>query len=298
MSARILPLRLSPSVPAAVRRRAPSRHRSPLSRSLGRLALAMSILPSVAHAQRPGVPSLAAAGGRVVAGLHGVVLDTADRPIAGVRVQVQRQAERSVMDVTRDEGRFAIAPLTPGEYLLSVRAIGYRPADFVVTVGADVQQPNYELVLEPAPQELRSMLIVASPMRVKRLAGFAERQRHGGGHYFTAEQIMESRPSRLSDMLQTVPGLVFTPWAFNGNYRRAFSRSGGPNGVRCLMSVYLDGSRLPDGWSIDDLATLDNVAAVEIYTRWMATPPQFVHGGDDDRCGAVAVWTKDGAGVS
>jgi hypothetical protein len=227
-----------------------------------------------------------------------VVLDTADRPIAGVRVQVQRLAERSVMDVTRDGGRFAIAPLTPGEYLLSVRAIGYRPADFVVTVGANAQQPNYELVLEPAPQELRSMLIVASPMRVKRLAGFAERQRHGSGHYITAEQIMESRPSRLSDMLQTVPGIALTPWAFNGNYRRAFSRSGGPNGVRCLMSVYLDGSRLPDGWSIDDLATLENVAAVEVYTRWMATPPQFVHGGDDDRCGAVAVWTKDGAGVS
>ena len=233
----------------------------------------------------------------LVAGIHGVVLDTTDRPIAGVRVEVQRRPGRALLDVTRDEGRFAIAPLAPGEYLLSVRAIGYKPADFVVTVATDAR-PTYELVLEPAPQELQSMLIVASPMRMKRLSGFAERQRRGGGHYITALEIMESSPSRLSDLLQTVPGLVLTPWAFNGNYRRAFSRSGGPNGARCLMSVYLDGSRLPDGWSVDDLATLDNVAAVEIYTRWMATPPQFVHGGDDDRCGAIAVWTRDGAGIS
>lgn len=300
MSARILP----PLFAAALRHHSAApggsrAARSRASRSLGGLylaVLAVSILPSVPRAQPAAAPPLAA-GGEMVAGLHGVVLDTADRPIAGVRVQVQRRAHRSVMDVTRDQGRFAIAPLTPGEYLLSVRAIGYRPADFVVTVGADVQ-PNYELVLEPAPQELRSMLIVASPMRVKRLAGFAERQRHGSGHYITAEQIVKSQPSRLTDMLQAVPGLALAPWAFNGNYRRAYSRSGGPNGIRCLMSVYLDGSRLPDGWSIDDLATLENVAAVEVYTRWMATPPQFVHGGDDDRCGAVAVWTKDGAGVS
>lgn len=233
----------------------------------------------------------------MVAGLRGVVLDTADRPIAGVRVEVQRQAERSRLDITRDEGRFAITPLTPGEYLLSVRAIGYRPADFVVTVAADTQ-PNYELVLEPAPQELQRMLIVASPMRVRRLAGFAERQRFGSGHYITAQEIMKSRPSRLSDMLQTVPGIAFAPWAYNGNYRRAYARAGGPNGVRCVMSVYLDGGRLPDGWSIDDLATLENVAAIEVYTRWISTPPQFVHGGDDDRCGAIVVWTKDGAGIS
>lgn len=273
----------------------PSRSWRPLVRP-GLLLLALAVLPSVPRAQHPGAPSLAA-GGRMVAGLRGVVLDTANHPIPGVRVRVQRQAERTIMDVTRAGGRFAIAPLTPGEYLLSVSAIGYRPADFVVTVAADTQ-PSYEVVLEPAPQELRAMRIVASPMRIKRLAGFAERQRHGGGHYITAAEILETQPSRLSDMLQTVPGIALTPWAFNGNYRRAFARSGGPNGVRCLMSVYLDGSRLPDGWSVDDLAALDNVAAVEVYTRWMSTPPQFVHGGDDDRCGAVVVWTKDGAGSS
>ena len=229
--------------------------------------------------------------------VRGVVMDTASQPVEGVRVELLPSPSHSLRAVTRSRGEFVIAPLTLGQYVLTIRALGYRPVEFVVTVTEEVT-PNYEVILEPVPQELRAMRIVASPARIERLSGFVTRQRHGSGHFITAEEIERTRPARLTDMLQTVPGLIFTPWAGNGNFRRVFAKNGGPNGARCLISVYVDGTRLPDGWSVDDITPLDNIAGMEIYTRWMGTPPQFVYGGDDDRCGAIVLWTKDGRGYS
>ena len=288
-----------PPVPKRLRTRRP---RSPRLGALGAVAtlvLLAAMTPAVAGAQAPQSARAAqfASAEASLGVVRGVVMDTASQPVEGVRIELLPSPSRTLRAVTRSRGQFRIAPLAVGQYVLTVRALGYRPAEFVVNVTEDVT-PIYEVVLEPAPQELRAMRIIASPARMERLSGFVSRQRRGEGQYVTAEEIERARPVRLSDMLLAMPGLVFTPWAGNGNFRRIFARHGGHNGARCLISVYVDGTRLPDGWSVDDITALDNIAGVEVYTRWMGTPPQFVYGGNDDRCGAIVLWTKDGRGYS
>src|SRR4051794_27562494 len=63
--------------------------------------------------------------------IAGVARDTARRPLANVDISA-RPGHGSVH--TDAEGRFTIADVRPGEYVLYARAIGYRPVNQTVIV--------------------------------------------------------------------------------------------------------------------------------------------------------------------
>lgn len=263
----------------------------------GRRRSPAPLLPVVALAATLTMPyalsPAAAQPARLAAGnVQGVVLDSLDHPLVGARLQLHQLPRPPRLALTHEAGRFSIDSVPAGDYLLSVRALGFRPAEFVVTVRAGAA-PRYEIVLTPLPFELAPVEVEASFGRAgMRMQGFYNRMQRGGGRYFTSEEIERRRPNLLSDMLQTVAGLSFRPAAANSNLRAAYANHGGLNGGRCAMNLYVDGSLLPPGWAVDDLADLPEIAGIEIYDGWMHTPPQFVPADYDRRCGAIAIWTK------
>jgi hypothetical protein len=258
--------------------------------SIPSLAAALSLLLLVA----PGAgvaaqPSLARAG---VGNLRGIVLDTASNLLPGAQLQLHRLPKPPRLAITQDGGSFALDSVQAGSYLLSVRALGYKPAEFAVTVEPG-GSPRYEIVMEPLPLELNAMVVEASFGRGgAKMAGFIGRMRSGRGRFVTSEQLERQRPNLLSDALQANPSLSFSPSQFNGNYRRAYAKRGGLNGGRCAMNLYIDGSLLPEGWAVDDVAQISEIAGIEIYEDWMSAPAQFVPANYDLRCGAIVIWTK------
>lgn len=248
--------------------------------------LALVLLAGTAGAQ----PSAERTG---VGHLRGIVLDTANHVLEGAQLQLHRLPLPPRLAIARSQGRFALDSIPAGDYLLSVRALGYRPAEFAVTVEGG-EMPSFEIMLEPLPLELQAMVIEASFGRAgARMAGFVNRMRGaGGGRFLTSEELERKRPNLLSDLLQSYPGLAFSPSWQNSNYRQAFARRGGLNGGRCAMNLYVDGSLLPEGWAVDDVAPIAEIAGLEVYDDWMSAPPQFVPSSYDLRCGAIVIWTK------
>nr|MCU0636558.1 hypothetical protein [Gemmatimonadaceae bacterium] len=63
---------------------------------------------------------------------------------------------------------------------------------------------------------------------------------------------------------------------------------------RCLLPIFLDGAKLPlgGGTALDDVLSVNDVAAVEVYTSLAGLSPEFL--GRTDNCGAVLLWTRSG----
>lgn len=85
--------------------------------------------------------------------VHGVVREAGSgQPIPVALVMI---TERGVRLFTSDMGRFSIPGLTPGEYLVDLRQIGYAPASFRIRVtGGDPQPQTPPLILELVRQPL------------------------------------------------------------------------------------------------------------------------------------------------
>ena len=56
------------------------------------------------------------------------------------------------------------------------------------------------------------------------------------------------------------------------------------------------GGNEPSSLIIDDFVTRDDVAAMEVYARGSAVPPEFA--GGNTGCGVIAVWSRRAAGAA
>src|SRR3990170_1482662 len=90
------------------------------------LAICASLIARPAGAQRGGAAPASARGA-----ITGSVTDTSLRPIAAADVMVIGTNARLTAD---DDGRFRILEIPPGEFLVWVRRLGYRPVSSVVHV--------------------------------------------------------------------------------------------------------------------------------------------------------------------
>ena len=65
----------------------------------------------------------------------------------------------------------------------------------------------------------------------------------------------------------------------------------GPGGSTCSPNIYVNGMRVDTGLGgIQSVVDVDQIAAVEAYTRASSTPLQY--GGTGASCGVVLIWTK------
>lgn len=101
----------------------------------------------------------AVAQGRQAGGVTGTVVDSATgAPVLAAEVRV---AELHRADRTHQDGRFSILDITPGRYTLSVRRIGFKQADRVVTIVAG-RTETLRIQLVPAPFELSPTVVTGA----------------------------------------------------------------------------------------------------------------------------------------
>jgi hypothetical protein len=267
------------------------------------------------------------AGGQV---LRGRLLDLdTDEPIAGGIVTLLSSEGEPVRNVvTGEDGMYELVAPQPGRYFVEARRIGYRswmdgPVDLEP---GDLWDSAFHL--QAIPVRLDPVEISAPATREEaylQRVGFYERQKADFGHFIGREQIEQRAPARLTDLLNSVPGVRLVPGA--GGFDRAgisFQGSVLSQGGPCHPRVYIDGlivirgdarargldvQGLPEmateafgggdpsirpEIALDDVVMPEDVQAVEVYRRGSEVPARFGGMSTQTQCGAIVIWTRRG----
>jgi len=231
--------------------------------------LLLGMLGTPAHAQRDTTARLA---GTVRSSINGL-------PISGVMVAVRGSR---IFDVSDSTGSFELAGLPDGQQLVRILygdSLSYEKE-------MDLKQGKtltLSVLLDVAATELAPIVVEAQTLSAERsLAGFYERKKSGFGRYYTLADL-KRRP------LETLQALLLESGV------RVRCRVGqclalGSDGGRvCVMSLFLDGLRMPTDYL--NLARVDELAGVEVYKVAVEVPPEF-SSGLRRTCGAVVMWSR------
>jgi hypothetical protein len=204
----------------------------------------------------------------------GVVMGRNALPIGGARVVAEGAQEVR----TDAAGKFILRDVPLGTQQVEVIAVGLQPMARSVDVSlADTAHIELHVT---KPVMLQRVNIVASSVRQQFVAEFNARQTKGLGIFRDSTAI--SVHGTLSSAFQQVQGVK----SIRGTL--LFARGGGD----CVPIVWIDGVHVQ---SVDDLMALrpSDLAAFEVYTRELTTPPQFVvRNSRTPQCGAIVAWTK------
>ena len=246
--------------------------------------------------------------------VSGVVVDSAGIPIPHAVFSVVGESLRVITD---SQGRFRLT-VPPGPRLVAVRALGYRPLMWAVTLGSGLEASG-RIRLQRASIVLPEMTVVGERYVPSRLAGFYQRKRIGFGKYIDPETIAGRFTNSTADLLQGIAGVRVTNAPGDPfNYLVSFSRcnliesSGGsfagamivggrgqstsPTSPPSLgpaakspVGVYVDGFKVPgDPGQILGMINPADVEAIEVYRGPSELPAEFM----SDDCAAIVIWTK------
>jgi hypothetical protein len=192
-------------------------------------------------------------------------------------------------------GDFFIEAGEEGRFRLQSERIGYRgvtspPFDLLArdTLEVELRMSVEAIPLAPLTVTSERPPLVLS-LRLE-AGGFVERKDTygrkglGSGHFLVESDWEKRAPSRISAILQEVPGVRIVGARIRLRSITTFDPGG------CEPSFYLDGHlfRLR-GQMIDDILSAWDISAIEVYPG-MSRPPQFMDMGDHP-CGAIVLWT-------
>jgi carboxypeptidase family protein len=200
-------------------------------------------------------------------------------PIAGVMVALRGARAFGVSD---SAGAFALAGLPPGRQTVRILYGDSLSYDRAITLKRG-KTLTLSVLLDVEAVELSPIVVEARSLLAERtLAGFYERRKWRFGRFYTLAELDRRRGLSLRTLLLE-SGVTVTC-----RFSRCFPLAGAA-GDRCVMSLVLDGMRLPP----DELETIrpDELAGVEVYKRGFEVPVEFQapFGGS---CGAVLLWSR------
>jgi len=226
--------------------------------------------------------------------IDGIVSDTSLMPLHAAFVSVVGTQLRVG---TGPNGRFRITKLQPGQYLIIVKRVGYRPTSGIVDVPpSDTVRLSY--TLEPIATTLPIVTVTEKPFSV-RMGEFLARKRAGFGEFMTQEEIEAKNTVYTTELFRAFKTInvspnrasVLTEW-----YAVSHREGANPALGACPMAVFLDNVALPTPFNLDLLPPPKDIGAIEVYSGASTIPPQF--SGFDRSCGVIVVWTRDGSPAS
>ncbi len=182
-------------------------------------------------------------------------------------------------------GAYQMRDLPVGTYTVEARALGYLPRRRAVDVLA-TGETVANLTLESFVTYLDTVKVRAQRVFSSRaIQEFEQRRKAGFGHFFDEDDINKRNPFFVGDLLRITPGVRVVPGQFGS---RILMRGTGLQST-CVPTVFLDGARVfnNDG-DLDALVNVQDVRAMEVYTRGSSVPAQFQN---LDGCGSLVLWT-------
>ncbi|WP_309669322.1 carboxypeptidase regulatory-like domain-containing protein [Gemmatimonas sp.] len=216
------------------------------------------------------------------ASVRGVARGAGGLPLANVRVSVWGTGLEAV---TASDGRFALAGLPTGSYLLESRAIGYQPSRRIVPF-----EPSTETIVNMQLERLITLdTIKVRALRNRLLGpdmtGFEERRERGLGRFLDPQDIEKRMGGRTSDLFRAVSGVRLVPSSTGDRIAMRGNVSG-----YCTPTVFVDRVKqyMFDG-DLDAIVSPMEVRAIEVYPGFIMTPPEFQV--PFDECGSIVIWT-------
>jgi len=200
-------------------------------------------------------------------------------PIPGVMVAVRRSR---VFGVSDSAGAFALGGLPDGRQTVRILygdSLSYEQ-EINLKRGKTV---TLSVLLDIAAVALSPIVVEARSWRADRsLAGFYDRKKWRFGRFYTLADLDRRRGLSLRTLLgesgvQVQCGLGYCVPLSGGIVRR------------CVMSLFLDGMRLPADEV--EMIRLDELAGVEVYKHGLEVPVEFQTGFGGD-CGAILMWSR------
>ncbi len=188
--------------------------------------------------------------------------------------------------VTDSSGRYLLGGIPVGVRHVVVRALGFRPVEFSVTLHDGLQAlEDIQLDVAPDVQEL-APIVIDAPAASKvsyRLVDFERRRQTGRGHYLDDTQIKQSGASRLSDLMRGMRGVTEHCAGSGCTIQMVRARPG------CDPDYIVDG-RMDNMFGSS--TPIRDIVALEVYTGPSDVPGEFA--GKSAGCGVVVIWTRAG----
>ncbi|HLA13575.1 MAG TPA: carboxypeptidase regulatory-like domain-containing protein, partial [Gemmatimonadaceae bacterium] len=233
------------------------------------LILILALMPGAALAQ-------------VVGSVRGVVRDSLGGVVSDAHVAIRGSSSRTI---SGRAGEFRLAGLPPGDALLEVRRLGYRPASSPVTIAAG-RELEVDVALSPVPEQLAPVEVQGTAQVYdSRLAGFNARKSKKVGHIVTREKLDQMHSARFVDALRGMPGVSVR--TLRGGVVTVSLR-----GARCAPVFYMDGFPATSGTMDLDMIDLSGVEGIEVYSGMASIPAEFMISTGGESCGVIAVWSR------
>jgi hypothetical protein len=192
---------------------------------------------------------------------------------------------------TDSAGNVLVPDLDDGGHIVEVVAHGYQTFEDNFNTGANIPQP-VQLVLIPV---LASDTAKAKGQKTDLMfAGFDARRTKGQGKFFTRAQLDAASGRPLANLLKTDAGAFIVPGP-HGESLLAM-RSPASASSPCYAAVVSDGLRIYPfaGAKPPDLDRIfaEQLVGIELYATAASVPAEV---GDAGTCGALVLWTRDGA---
>jgi hypothetical protein len=208
--------------------------------------------------------------------------------IRGASVTIDHTIEAGMTD---SAGIVRIPDLLDGGHIIEVVARGYQAYFDNFNSGPNVQQP---IQLELVPIPVSDTATAKGQQTDLRFVGFDARRTKGQGKFFTRARLDAASGRPLASLLKMDAG-AFMAQGPHGESRLAM-RSPASASKPCYAAVVRDGVRIYPfaGASPPDLdkTFAEQLAGIELYARSATVPAELR---DAATCGALVLWTRDGA---
>jgi len=213
--------------------------------------------------------------------LSGFVSDSIGVPVAFAEIKLTPAGLAARESRADASGHFVITGVPAGQAQMVVRRLGYNPFDGAIKIGGEAPD-SLRVVLYVATAELKAMEVREEAMGDSIAPReFWERKRSNVfGRYIEQGEIASKWVSLPSEILRGLPGVTL----------QRSSRIGMLVRMRgCRPNLFLDGMRAA-GAEVDELISVGDIGAMEIYTSMAGVPPQYQE--RTNPCGAILFWTR------
>ncbi|MCC6244379.1 MAG: carboxypeptidase regulatory-like domain-containing protein [Gemmatimonadaceae bacterium] len=217
--------------------------------------------------------------------IRGDVVDAAGIPIDNAAVELPQLGLTATTDA---RGRYVMPRVPVGRQLMTVRKLGYTPADAIVltAAGTAIEQRH---VLKTVTT-LAEVKTTASREWVRE---FEEHRRIGLGQFLTREDLATRESQRLGDIMSTMRGTHMMRSGQTATYL-AGSRNRPREGA-CYAHVWLDGNPMYLGREGEQLFNLNEILvmqteSIEYYAGPSELPAKYNK--FNSKCGVLVVHSK------
>jgi hypothetical protein len=233
-----------------------------------------------------------------------VLADSSKQPIAGAEVLFPVLGRATLTD---SRGAFRLEGLPAGDHQLTVRRIGYGPAETRIELRPDETTERSVFLARSAT--LDSVRVVATASERVR-ATFDEHRKLGLGTFYTKVDFEAKGITHIADLLQMTTGAAVLRGPGGGAWlvpHRTLSGRGqfldegdvkmGARKERCYSTVWVDGHRMYSGKDYEPLFNLnsfpiESIDAVEFYASGASTPVRYSEATSVCNGGTLVIWTR------